>query len=130
MADNYIEKRMEELRSGASSQSQAQIRNLDSLVVKSAEKAAMDPEYKVHSLQLAAIMVTVKRADISDVEVSAADGAVIVSPSDASDAAAMINAGRVVQTVILKANEMGLCAAVESIEAATGTTKLLIGRKK
>lgn len=127
MADNYIEKRMEELRDGASRQ--AMVKNLDSTVVKSAEKAVMDPDYKVHSLQLAAIMVTVKRADISDVEVSAADGAVIVSPSTASDASAMINAGRVVQTVMLKASEMGLCAAIESVDAATGTTKLLIGRK-
>lgn len=130
MADNYIEKRMEELRSGAASQSQSQIRNLDSLVVRSAEKAVMDPEYKVHSLQLAAIMVSVKRADVPNVDVSTADGAVIVAPSSASDAAAVINAGRVVQTVILKASEMGLCAAIENVDASTAATRVLIGRKK
>lgn len=71
MADNYIEKRMAEIASGGAGQ-QASVRSLgfDALVARSASDAQFDENYRVHRLQLAAIVQTVRRMIPAGVEIS------------------------------------------------------------
>lgn len=71
MADNYIEKRMAEIASGGAGQ-QASVRSLgfDALVARSASDAQFDENYRVHRLQLAAIVQTVSRMIPAGVEIS------------------------------------------------------------
>ena len=59
MADNYIEKREEELRNvprgGRAASSGASLKNLDALLARSRSTRGYDASYKVHPLQLRAI---------------------------------------------------------------------------
>lgn len=139
MADNYIEKRMEELRSGAASPSYSP-RNLDALLAAAARSAAIgtaveparetanelaanvtDPALKVHPLQLEAIArVNTKIQGACSVKCLAdgsgtplGDGAFIVVQTPDSQAPHLeFELGMRAEAMILKATELGLCAEV------------------
>lgn len=56
MADNYLEKRMEELRSGSAASSHRTTPSLDELLVRNRSCRGFDPSYRVHRLQLEAMV--------------------------------------------------------------------------
>lgn len=56
MADNYIEKRMAELRDGSSSTMRSSGPSLDELLVRNRSCRGFDPSYRVHRLQLEAMV--------------------------------------------------------------------------
>lgn len=139
MADNYIEKRMEELRSGTTTSSYSP-RNLDALLAAAARSAAVEtaveptretasepaanvtaPALKVHPLQLEAIArvnakiqggCSVKcLADGSETPLG--DGAfIVVLAPDPQAPHLEFELGMRAEAMILKASELGLCAKV------------------
>lgn len=155
MADNYIEKRMAEIASGGAGQ-QASVRSLgfDALVARSASDAQFDENYRVHRLQLTAIVQTVRRMIPAGAEISTLEqeGIIRIHACSQQNASSQQNAtslqndikqspasitpelliqiGRAAQIAILKANDMGLVARLEVGDSALCEAVVRIGRKK
>lgn len=161
MADNYIEKRMAEIASGGAGQ-QASVRSLgfDALVARSASDVQFDENYRVHRLQLAAIVQTVRRMIPAGLEISMPEqeGIIRIHACSLQNATSqqnvssqqnatslqndikqspasitpelLIQIGRAAQTAILKANDMGLVARLEMGDSALCEAVVRIGRKK
>lgn len=108
MADNYLEKRMAELASGAQD-TMARFRNLDYLVVKAAKdmEASHDSSYKVHRLQLATLANLLGRSGIAGVT------AVIGEESLLLEGDSALALGEALMLLRLKAADMGLAARVD-----------------
>lgn len=154
MADNYIEKRMAEIAAGKGSSAPASrypgidvlfgrvSSNGTALADSSAGLVAFDPDYKVHPLQIQAIINSVNRLGalilpgsslVSAGEVSHDfslesgfedyPGISINVTSDNPEQDAFL-AGMLAQSIILKAAEMGLAAvALNSHFVALGRVK-------
>lgn len=123
MADNYIEKRMEELREGGAS-SATVFNNIDAIIVRSASAFEEDTSYAVHQLQVASVIQAVSRAGLGEVRVSPMAPSCIAFDCDNA-----VSAGRAVQTAVLKAFSMGLAAEVMA-EAGEHTAVVRIFKKK
>lgn len=121
MADNYIEKKMEELRSGNGSAA-VSFNNFDAIVARSAGACTVDDSYRIHPLQIAAITAAVSRIALEDVKVEVVGENVITFTSTNA-----INAGRAAQTAILKAVSMGLHAHMHDMK---GSTAAIMIRKR
>lgn len=104
MADNYLESRYREIFENQGSPARKGGASLDMILRKSAEQGEPDPAYKVHALQVGAIVRSIRLA-FGEIE-CCSDGPVITIaiPDD-------FTAGRIAQTALLKASEMGLHAA-------------------
>lgn len=121
MADNYIEKRMEELRSGSSSPANT-VMNFDTVVARMADAAAVDPSYRLHSLQFQALTTALHRAGLDSVSAVLADNTVVLSADDA------FLLGRATELLMLKAASMGLASEILHPTSSLSIT-LLIGKK-
>lgn len=131
MADNYLEKRYEELQSAP--RKTARRPSLDTLLLKSRSYRGYDPRYKVHRLQLEAMLAVNARLAsgmnaqrlrfrlVSEEEEAAAlkelslplpgaePGAfIVVCSTEGENSTVLIDLGISLQTMLLKAVEMGL----------------------
>lgn len=108
MADNYLEKRMAELASGAQD-TMARFRNLDYLVVKAAKDmdTRTDPGYKVHRLQLATLANLLGRSGIGGVAAEIQEEGIMLK------GASVLALGQAIMLLRLKAADMGLAARVD-----------------
>lgn len=127
MADNYIEKRMEELRGGAGPRPSRVIQGIDALCVRCAsyEGAEPDESYKVHRLQVESILNVISKAEIAGVRAERAGDAGIALVSDD-----ILAAGRVLQLVYLKAADMGLSLVRVSVSDPSYAVEVRICRRK
>lgn len=117
MADNYIEKRMAEIAAGVRTSAGSRNMGFDSLAKKSSASNTaarhMDPSYKIHPLQIAAILNAASLCAIQGVKaIHNGDGCIAIVPESGAEAVNMFAAGRLAQSVILKAHDMGLAAAI------------------
>lgn len=108
MADNYLESRYREIFENQGSPARKGGASLDMIMRKSAKQGVPAPSYKVHALQIAAIVRAVKLAfGELDAQTSCSDGPATISLEVPDD----FTAGRIAQTALLKATEMGLHAS-------------------
>ena len=113
MADNYLERRMEALQQGVHSSVGKGI-NLECLMerVRKTSTAEADPAYVIHPMQMSSIAAIAKRLDFCDEFDLDINGPQIHLTAKCHEKS--LHLGMLVETLILKAAEMNLCAAVES----------------
>lgn len=107
MADNYLENRYREIFGNQGGPARKGGASLDMIMRKSAEQGTADPAYKVHPLQIVAIDRCIKLA-FGDIETATecSEGTARIEVEVADG----FTAGRICQTALLKAAEMGLHA--------------------
>lgn len=128
MADNYLERKMEEYRNGRPSASYTP-KNLDALAASlrygvpsgSDDAGSFDPSYKVHPYQLQSIISIWNRCAISKSAGlnlvpfnSDSNACIIISPSDSDTPVSDLVLGMAAQMLMLKAAELGLTALILS----------------
>lgn len=120
MADNYLEKRYEQVYGCGSSPGSGLIRrpSLDSLFDRCSHSGGFCKDYAVHRLQLEAIAAAPARAGLcADGELSTvllpSAAAIAVCSASGESVSSVFKAGRIIQTMVLKAAEMGLGTRVE-----------------
>ncbi len=127
MADNYIEKRMEELRNGAGARSSRNILGIDALCARCAlyEASEVDEGYTVHRLQMDSIMNLLAKAAVAGVRAERTADAGIALVSDD-----ILAAGRVLQLICLKAADMGLSSVIVPVSDPSYVVEVRICRRK
>lgn len=123
MADNYLERRMEALQQGAHSSVGKGV-NLEFLLerVRKNSTSEADPAYVIHPMQMNSIAAVAKRLDFCDEFDLDINGPEILVTSKYHEKS--LHLGMLVETLILKAAEMNLCAAVENESTGSVTIKV------
>ena len=120
MADNYLERRMEALQQGVHSSVGKGV-NLECLLerVRKNSTVETDPAYVIHPMQMSSIAAIAKRLDFCDEFDLEINGPQILVTAKCNEKS--LHLGMLVETLILKAAEMNLCAGVESETAGSVT---------
>lgn len=109
MADNYLEKRYDEVFGSGGAHSAGPARpSLDQLVRKQAAASGFDPAYKVHRLQLESIVSTARAsraAEGVEFEALCGDDSACIRISDFANS---VQLGELIAIIKLKATELGL----------------------
>ena len=123
MADNYLERRMEALQQGSHSSVGKGV-NLECLLerVRKTSTAEADPAYVIHPMQMSSIAAVAERLDFYDEFDLTINGPEILVTSKCQEKS--LHLGMLVETLILKAAEMNLCATVENENAGSVTIKV------
>ena len=123
MADNYLERRMEALQQGSHSSVGKGV-NLECLLerVRKTSTAEADPAYVIHPMQMSSIAAVAERLDFYDEFDLIINGPEILVTAGCQEKS--LHLGMLVETLILKAAEMNLCATVENENAGSVTIKV------
>lgn len=122
MADNYLEKRYEEVfGKGAKRTVPAIHRSLDSLLGQSCSDFKMNAEWPVNAKQLELIAAAAERVcgkALFEIRISPSPAQIAIFPQQENAGNAMLDAGRAIQAMILKSFDLGLAAELQ--EGAPG----------
>ena len=122
MADNYLEKRYEEVFGKGAKGNNPLIRkpSLDTLLQRCSSEEEFDKSYKVHTLQIEAIMgVSQKLSAVIDLRhfefhpvLKDSEASIIISIIGEKNPDTYIDLGILLQSMLLKASELGLAGHI------------------